>query len=49
VGGWRRFSIERRLLEQDALVFQLVEPDKFKVTSFNPVDFAPCLIILQNV
>ncbi|KAG6779444.1 hypothetical protein POTOM_015826 [Populus tomentosa] len=30
-GGWRGFSIEHRLLEQDALVFQLIEPDKLKV------------------
>ncbi|KAI5592023.1 hypothetical protein BDE02_04G123300 [Populus trichocarpa] len=30
-GRWRGFSIEHRLLEQDALVFQLIEPDKLKI------------------
>jgi hypothetical protein len=34
-GGWRGFSIEHRLLEQDTLVFQLIEPDKLKVTFLN--------------
>ncbi|KAA8536185.1 hypothetical protein F0562_028663 [Nyssa sinensis] len=30
-GGWRGFSIAHKLLEGDVLVFQLVEPCKFKV------------------
>uniref|UniRef100_A0A5B7B7S2 TF-B3 domain-containing protein n=1 Tax=Davidia involucrata TaxID=16924 RepID=A0A5B7B7S2_DAVIN len=30
-GGWRGFSIAHKLLEEDVLVFQLVEPCKFKV------------------
>ncbi|XP_057782944.1 B3 domain-containing protein Os01g0234100-like isoform X2 [Salvia miltiorrhiza] len=30
-GGWRTFSIEHKLLAEDVLVFQLIEPCKFKV------------------
>ncbi|XP_057978322.1 B3 domain-containing protein Os01g0234100-like isoform X3 [Malania oleifera] len=30
-GGWKRFSVEQKLLEGDVLVFHLVEPSKFKV------------------
>ncbi|XP_059654933.1 B3 domain-containing protein Os01g0234100-like [Cornus florida] len=30
-GGWRGFSIAHKLLEGDVLVFQLIEPCKFKV------------------
>ncbi|XP_012852912.1 PREDICTED: B3 domain-containing protein Os01g0234100-like [Erythranthe guttata] len=29
--GWRSFSIDNKLLEGDCLVFQLIEPCKFKV------------------
>ncbi|XP_020537275.1 B3 domain-containing protein Os01g0234100 isoform X2 [Jatropha curcas] len=29
--GWRQFSVAHQLLEGDALVFQLIEPCKFKV------------------
>lgn len=29
--GWRQFSVAHKLLEGDVLVFQLVEPTKFKV------------------
>ncbi|KAL3515267.1 hypothetical protein ACH5RR_022169 [Cinchona calisaya] len=35
-GGWRGFSIEHELVDGDALVFQLIEPTKFKaVAIFN--------------
>jgi len=47
-GGWRGFSIEHRLLEQDALVFQLIEPDKLKVTFLNLFIFIPGLIIMKK-
>ncbi|CAN1255311.1 Putative B3 domain-containing protein At5g58280 [Linum perenne] len=30
-GGWRGFALERKLNDGDALVFQLVEPERFKV------------------
>ncbi|KAK4405220.1 B3 domain-containing protein [Sesamum angolense] len=30
-GGWRGFSVEHKLLEGDVVVFQLIEPLKFKV------------------
>lgn len=30
-GGWRRFSLAKKLSEGDVLVFQLVKPTKFKV------------------
>lgn len=33
--GWRQFSAMHKLLEGDVLVFQLVEPTKFKVYCFN--------------
>jgi hypothetical protein len=29
--GWRQFSAAHKLVEGDVLVFQLVEPTKFKV------------------
>lgn len=29
--GWRQFAASHKLLEGDVLVFQLVEPAKFKV------------------
>jgi len=48
-GRWRGFSIEHRLLEQDALVFQLIEPDKLKVTFLNLFIFIPGLIIMKKV
>lgn len=32
-GGWRGFSIEHQLVDGDALVFHLVRPTEFKVTS----------------
>ncbi|CAI0416114.1 unnamed protein product, partial [Linum tenue] len=33
-GGWRAFAIEYKLNDGDALVFQLVEPERFKVYIF---------------
>lgn len=30
-GGWKRFSVAHKLVDGDALVFQLVRPTKFKV------------------
>lgn len=30
--GWRKFANAQRLLEGDVLLFQLIEPSKFKVT-----------------
>ncbi|CAN1255315.1 Putative B3 domain-containing protein At5g58280 [Linum perenne] len=33
-GGWRGFALERKLNDGDALVFQLVEPERFKVYIF---------------
>ncbi|OIS96356.1 PREDICTED: B3 domain-containing protein At3g19184-like [Nicotiana attenuata] len=30
-GGWRGFAIDHELVDGDALVFQLIEPTKFKV------------------
>ncbi|KAL0412539.1 UNVERIFIED_CONTAM: B3 domain-containing protein [Sesamum radiatum] len=30
-GGWRGFSVEHKLLEGDVVVFQLIEPCKFKL------------------
>jgi len=41
-GGWRGFSIAHNLVENDVLVFQLIETCKFKVTHFkflNPSNF----------
>uniref|UniRef100_A0A7N2R6U1 TF-B3 domain-containing protein n=2 Tax=Quercus lobata TaxID=97700 RepID=A0A7N2R6U1_QUELO len=37
--GWRQFSAAHNLLEGDVLVFQLVEPTKFKVYIIRPNDF----------
>lgn len=31
-GGWQGFSVFHELIDGDALVFQLIEPTKFKVT-----------------
>ncbi|KAG6666264.1 hypothetical protein CIPAW_01G019200, partial [Carya illinoinensis] len=36
--GWRQFSVAHKLLEGDVLVFQLVEPTKFKVYIIRPND-----------
>lgn len=33
--GWRGFSISHKLLEGDALVFQLIKNWKFKVYNYN--------------
>lgn len=30
-GGWRAFALEHKLDDGDALVFELVDPKKFKV------------------
>lgn len=30
-GGWRGFALDHKLDEGDAVVFELVEPEKFKV------------------
>ncbi|KAJ9674449.1 hypothetical protein PVL29_023787 [Vitis rotundifolia] len=30
-GGWKRFSVAHKLVDGDALVFQLIRPTKFKV------------------
>ncbi|KAG5548126.1 hypothetical protein RHGRI_013730 [Rhododendron griersonianum] len=51
-GGWRGFSIAHRLLEGDVLVFQLVQPCKFKVyivraNGFTDVDGAIGLLTLD--
>ncbi|XP_023923470.1 B3 domain-containing protein Os01g0234100 isoform X2 [Quercus suber] len=37
--GWRQFSAAHNLIEGDVLVFQLVEPTKFKVYIIRPNDF----------
>lgn len=37
-GGWRTFAMEHKLLEGDVLIFQLVEPNRLKV-SFEVVRF----------
>lgn len=31
-GGWKRFAEDHKLVDGDALVFQLVKPTEFKVT-----------------
>lgn len=31
-GGWRAFALEHKLDDGDALVFELVEPARFKVS-----------------
>ena len=36
-GGWRGFALERKLDDGDALVFELVEPTRFKVWSIQHV------------
>ncbi|KAK6924076.1 B3 DNA binding domain [Dillenia turbinata] len=51
--GWRRFSVDHKLVEGDALVFQLVEPTKFKVfiikaNDMSEVDGALCLLNLDS-
>eukprot|EP00257_Ricinus_communis_P023391 XP_015583363.1 putative B3 domain-containing protein At5g58280 [Ricinus communis] len=33
-GGWRGFALDHKLDDGDAVVFELVEPDKFKVCTF---------------
>lgn len=38
-GGWKGFSIAHNLLEKDVLVFQLIEPCKFKVTPLNCLNY----------
>lgn len=30
-GGWRAFALEHKLDDGDALVFELIEPNRFKV------------------
>lgn len=30
-GGWRAFALEHKLDDGDALVFELIEPTRFKV------------------
>jgi hypothetical protein len=37
-GGWRGFSIDHELEDGDALVFQLINPAKFKVSSCTQID-----------
>lgn len=32
-GGWRAFALEHKLDDGDALVFELVEPKRFKVNT----------------
>ena len=32
-GGWRAFAIDHHLEDGDVLVFELIEPDRFKVPS----------------
>ncbi|EEF29041.1 DNA binding protein, putative [Ricinus communis] len=41
-GGWRGFALDHKLDDGDAVVFELVEPDKFKhiASSFKPFDMA---------
>ncbi|KAJ8572361.1 hypothetical protein K7X08_008872 [Anisodus acutangulus] len=51
-GGWRGFSIAHSLLEADVLVFQLIQPCKFKVyiirdNSFTEIDGAISLLNLD--
>lgn len=33
-GGWRAFAMDHKLEDGDALVFELVKPDRFKVIFF---------------
>lgn len=37
-GGWRGFSIDHELVDGDALVFQLINPTTFKVSSWTQID-----------
>ncbi|KAK6923025.1 B3 DNA binding domain [Dillenia turbinata] len=51
--GWRKFSVDHKLVEGDAVVFQLVEPTKFKVfiikaNDLSEVDGALCLLNLDS-
>ena len=45
-GGWRGFSIAHKLLEVDVLVFQLIQPCKFRVIVDNPFLYAHKLMLL---
>ncbi|KAK8710340.1 hypothetical protein V6N13_145670 [Hibiscus sabdariffa] len=47
--GWRQFCGANNLLEGDVLVFQLVEPTKFKVMVLNSILLALLTIISFNV
>ncbi|KAF7126304.1 hypothetical protein RHSIM_Rhsim11G0166800 [Rhododendron simsii] len=52
-GGWKAFSIARRLLEGDVLIFQLIKPCEFKVyvvreSELGEVDGAVALIHLKG-
>ncbi|KAH0664812.1 hypothetical protein KY285_026018 [Solanum tuberosum] len=40
-GGWRAFALDHKLDDGDALVFELVEPTKFKTNSFNSFFASP--------
>lgn len=40
-GGWRGFSLDHKLDDGDALVFELVEPKRFKVHVTKAEDFEP--------
>ncbi|KAK4488374.1 hypothetical protein RD792_004135 [Penstemon davidsonii] len=51
--GWRKFVFGNKLLEGDVLIFQLIEPCKFKVyiiraNDLNEVDGALSLLILDS-
>lgn len=37
-GGWRGFAIDHELVDGDALVFQLINPTTFKVSSWTQID-----------
>lgn len=49
-GGWRGFALDHKLDDGDALVFELIEPARFKVyLNFNYVvygGFHTCLLLL---
>ncbi|KAG9155631.1 hypothetical protein Leryth_017040 [Lithospermum erythrorhizon] len=49
--GWRGFSMSHRLLKGDILVFQLIEPCKFKVhvVRVNGVDVVDAALCLMNI
>lgn len=36
-GGWKGFAVDHQLVDGDALVFQLIKPTKFKVSSWTRV------------